>query len=423
MNKGRKSLDSIHAMIEDAAQVIGTERWIIEKLKKPAKVINDLFIVAMDNGNEEIFEGYRVQHNNDRGPFKGGIRYDVDVDLNEVNSLGHWMTFKTSVVNLPLGGAKGGIKFPREPKSYSQTELERITRTYTRDVLGDNIGPYVDIPAPDVNTNEQTMAWMFDEYQQNHPRELAWGVFTGKPLALHGSLGRKKATARGGLITAKYFLKKRKGTDFRGKRFIVEGAGNAGSIFAELAQDEGAILLGISDRRGAIFNPNGLPPINEIMQHKLTTGSVVNFPNTAHLTQRELLTQECDILVPAATENTIDNEVAAGIKAYLIVELANGPTTYNAAKTLHARGIYRLPDILANAGGVTVSYFEWVQNIMGFPWLLEKEVDERLAYTMETNTERVFQLEAKYGIDPGLAAYVSGLDRLSEAIRLRGRQH
>lgn len=415
----KNPLINAHATIDQAAKILGVEEWIVKKLKTPDNVIHEEFSVTLDNGATEVFEGYRIQHNNSRGPYKGGLRYDTTVDRDEVEALATWMSLKTAVVNLPLGGGKGGAKFPRKPKEYSQTELERITKKFTRVVLGDHIGPEKDIPAPDVYTNSQTMAWIYDQYQKDHPNKLAWGVVTGKPLELHGSLGRKSATARGGLIVAKYFLS----SSLAGQRVAIQGAGNAGAIFAELAAEEKAIVVGLSDSRGGVYNPIGLP-VAKLLEYKEKTGSVINFDyrGTKTITNQDLLLVPCDILVPAATENVITDENAAGIQAKIIVELANGPTTPRADEILFERGITVLPDILANAGGVTVSYFEWVQNISGFPWLFEKEVDERLTYTMETNAEEVFKMARKHHVHNRLAAYLLAIDRLAKAMRLRGQQ-
>lgn len=407
-----------HTTIEQACEIFKVEDWIIKKLKNPDNVVQKSFEVLLDNGAKESFEGYRVQHNNTRGPYKGGLRYDTTVDLDEVTALATWMTLKTAVVNIPLGGAKGGVRFPRKPKEYSANELERITKTFTREVLDGHIGPEIDIPAPDVYTDSQTMAWIYDAYQKQYPDKLAWGVVTGKPLELHGSLGRHTATARGGIIVTKYFYK----SSLRGKHVIVQGAGNAGAIFAELAQKEGATIVGISDSRGGIYSPMGLSSISKILAHKNTTGSVVGFPNTSTVTNDILITLPCHLFVPAATENVITEENAGKIQAEVIVELANGPTTPKADEMLYKRGIIVLPDILANAGGVTVSYFEWVQNIAGFPWLFEKEVDERLMYTMETNAEEVFKMASRYNAHNRLAAYLLAIHRLSKSMRLRGRQ-
>lgn len=414
----KNPLKNAHATIDQAAKILGVEEWIIKKLKKPDNEVHAKFPVVLDNGQEEIFEGYRIQHNNSRGPYKGGLRYDTTVDHDEVEALATWMSLKTAVVNIPLGGAKGGIKFPRKPKEYSKSELERITKKFTKTVLGDHIGPDKDIPAPDVYTTPQIMAWIYDQYQKDHPNKLAWGVVTGKPLELHGSVGRNKATARGGLIVAKYFL----GSSLTGQKVVIQGAGNAGAIFAELAATEKAIIVGMSDSKGGVYNPRGLP-IQELMQHKEKTGSVINFytNGTQTLFKKDLLLVPCDILVPAATENVITEENARSLQTKLIVELANGPTTPKADEILFERGVTVLPDILANAGGVTVSYFEWVQNITGFPWLFEKEVDDRLTYTMETNTEEVFKMARKYHVHNRLAAYLLAIERLAQTMRLRGQ--
>lgn len=420
MSDEKNPLKNAHATIERAAKILGVEDWIVEKLKKPDNVIHERFPVVLDNGQEEIFEGYRIQHNNSRGPYKGGLRYDTTVDHDEVEALATWMSLKTAVVNIPLGGGKGGVKFPKKPKEYSQAELERITKKFTKIVLNDNIGPDKDIPAPDVYTNPQTMAWIYDQYQKDHPDKLAWGVVTGKPLALHGSVGRNKATARGGLIVAKYFFK----SSLEGQRVVIQGAGNAGAIFAELARAEKAVVVGISDSKGGVYNPRGLP-LKELFSHKEKTGSVVNFGSdtgTRTLPNKEFLLLPCDILVPAATENVITEENAHLLQTKLIVELANGPTTPKADEILFERGITVLPDILANAGGVTVSYFEWAQNLAGFPWLFEKEVNDRLTYTMETNAEEVFKMARKYHVHNRLAAYILAVDRLAQAMRLRGQQ-
>ena len=417
----KNTLVNAHATIDQAAKILGVEDWIVKKLKKPDNVVHGEFSVTLDNGAVETFEGYRIQHNNSRGPYKGGLRYDTTVDHDEVEALATWMSLKTAVVNIPLGGGKGGVKFPRKPKEYSQAELEIITKEFAKKVLGDHIGPDKDIPAPDVYTSPQTMAWIYDQYQKDHPDKLSWGVVTGKPLELHGSLGRKQATAMGGLMVAKYFLK----SSLAGQRVVIQGAGNAGAIFAELAAAEKAIIVGMSDSRGGVYDPLGLS-IKELLLYKEKTGSVVNFGSAVGIktvTNDEFLLLPCDILVPAATENVITGENADLLQTKLIVVLANGPTTPKADEILFERGITVLPDILANAGGVTVSYFEWVQNITGFPWLFEKEVDKRLTYTMETNAEEVFKMAKKYHVHNRLAAYLLAIDRLAKAMRLRGQYH
>jgi glutamate dehydrogenase (NAD(P)+) len=363
---------------------------LAEVLKRPAKTVIVEFPVETDDGAVKNLVGYRVLHNRVRGPGKGGIRFHPDVTGDEVRALASWMTWKCAVVDIPFGGAKGGVVC--DPKKLSHSDLRRITRRYVSE-LGDEIGPFTDIPAPDVNTNAETMAWIYDTYQMMHPGKNCLPVVTGKPLEIGGSLGRREATARGALFVTRRALERGlvPGLDrIEGARVVVQGFGNAGSIAAQLFHSDGAVILGVSDSRGAIHDPKGLDP-DAVIEHKRLTGSVIDFPGARNIGQEELLALACDILIPAALENQIRADNAGAIRARLIVEAANGPTTPAADEVLAARGIPVLPDILANAGGVAVSYFEWVQNVENEQWE-EVDVNARLDRKMRKATDAVLDL-------------------------------
>lgn len=360
---------------------------LIEMLKSPARTISLKMPVEMDDGSVRIFSGYRVLHSRIRGPGKGGIRYHPDVTVDEVRALAAWMTWKCAVADIPYGGAKGGVVC--NPKELSETVLRRITRRYVAD-LGDAIGPYVDIPAPDVYTDARTMAWIYDTYEMMHSGRNNLPVVTGKPVEMGGSLGRREATARGSLFVTQRALVRGLVAglpDVRGAKVVIQGYGNAGSIAAELFQQAGAIIIAVSDSHGGIVNPDGLA-LADVNAHKSTTGTVVGLTGTKTVSNAELLALPCDILIPAALEAQIRADNAVHIKARLIVEAANGPTTPAADRILFDRGIPVIPDILANSGGVTVSYFEWVQNIENQQWP-ESEVNGKLKHKMELATDGV----------------------------------
>jgi glutamate dehydrogenase (NAD(P)+) len=368
----------------------------------------------MDDGSIKMFEGYRVHHNVDRGPSKGGIRYHPNVTIDEVKALAMWMTWKCAVVNVPFGGAKGGVIC--DPHKMSMGEIERLTRRYTTEISF-FIGPEKDIPAPDVNTNPQIMAWIMDTYSMNIGYSVPH-VVTGKPLEIGGSEGRVEATARGCIFT---ILKTCKflGLPINKARVVIQGYGNAGYNVAKLIVEEGARVIAISDSKGGIYNEEGLNP-EEVIRHKRETGSVIDFPKARNITNEELLELDCEILVPAALENQIHENNAHKIKAKIIAEAANGPTTPEADKILFSRGIFVIPDILANAGGVTVSYFEWVQDLQAFFWK-EEDVNLKLKEVIESSFYNVLEIfKREKDIDMRTAAYMLAIGRVARAVQLRG---
>ncbi len=368
--------------------------------------------VEMDDGSLRMFEGYRVQYDDSRGPFKGGIRFHPKTNIHEVRALAFWMTFKCATVGIPFGGGKGGVTV--DPKKLSEGELERLSRGWAR-AMSNFIGPDKDIPAPDVYTNPKIMAWMMDEYS-NVVGRLSPAVITGKPIAVGGSQGRGTATAQGGMYVTEELLPLMK---LKNPTVVVQGFGNAGATYAALAQAKGWKVIGVSDSRGGIVNHDGLD-IAAVGAHKKATGSVVGFGGTKSITNEQILTHACDILVPAALEGVITGRNAARIKAKVIVELANGPTLPEADTKLFKRGIVVVPDILANAGGVTVSYFEWVQNLMNYYWT-EKEVLAKLRPIMVSSFRDVWKSAKQYHCDLRTAAYIVATARIAEAMKARGR--
>jgi glutamate dehydrogenase/leucine dehydrogenase len=409
-------------------------------LKEPSRMLITRFPVEMANGEIRNFTGYRCVHSRVRGPGKGGIRYHPDVTEDEVRALASWMTWKCAVVDVPFGGAKGGVIC--DPKQLEMTDLRRITRRFVTE-LGNNIDPHTDIPAPDVNTNARTMTWIYDTYQMMHPGKNCLGIVTGKPLDIGGSLGRHEATARGCLYSAQRALERGlvPGLDsVKGATVVVQGFGNAGSIAAQLFEEAGATIIAVSDSTGAIANRNGLSP-DAAIRHKQETGSVVGLPHTKTIEPAELLAMECDILIPAALENQIREDNVGSVKARLIVEAANGPTTPGADRNLFERGVPVLPDILANAGGVTVSYFEWVQNNENEQWELDV-VNDKLRLKMHRATDAVIDKQRKINeslrdlnarrvkngdkdqplepIDLRTAAYVLAIARVADVAVTRG---
>ena len=382
------------------------------------------FPVERDDGSVQTFAGYRALHSRVRGPGKGGIRYHPDVNADEVRALASWMTWKCAVADVPFGGAKGGIVC--DPKKLSRNELRRITRRFVVE-LGESIGPHTDIPAPDVNTTAETMAWIYDTYDMMHPGKNNLPVVTGKPVNMGGSLGRNEATARGCLFVTRRAIEQGAvpGLDvMRGARVVIQGYGNAGSIAADLFAEAGATIIAVSDSTGAVQCDEGLDPA-AVALHKKQTGSVVGMPGTKNITNAELLHIPCDILIPAAFENQIRADNVAGVQAKVIAEAANGPTTPDADRQLFERGIPVLPDILTNAGGVTVSYFEWVQNIENEHWS-ESEVNDKLRYKMEAATDAVLQMQLEIrdlrgaSVDLRTAAFALAIKRVSKVAMERG---
>ncbi len=398
---------------ETAADHLELDSGIRDVLRTPDRELTVAIPILMDDGSIRVFKGYRVQHNFLRGPCKGGIRFAPDVHLDEVRALAAWMTWKCSVVGLPFGGAKGGVIC--EPRELSMGELERITRRYTASIL-DILGPDRDVPAPDMNTNEQTMAWIMDTYSM-HMRRTATGVVTGKPLGLGGSRGRREATGRGVMISCREALKTI-GMRPEDTRVVVQGSGNVGGIGALLLHREGYNVLSISDMYGSVYNDQGLD-VPAVMAWLRDKGRLEGYADADHLPNKEQLELECDLLVPAATENQITSDNVDRIRTKLIVEGANGPTTAVADIELERRGIVVVPDILANAGGVTVSYFEWVQDRVGYFWT-EEIVNSRLEQTMVTAFDEVHQTARKYDVSMRTAAYILAIDRVVSVYRMRG---
>ncbi len=401
------------AQFDIAADHLKLDEGLRSILKTPKRQLIVSIPVRMDDGHIKVFEGYRVQHSLARGPAKGGIRYHPDVTLDEVKALASWMTWKCATVNIPYGGGKGGVRV--DPKQLSLGELERLTRRYATEI-SPIIGADRDIPAPDVYTNSQTMAWIMDTISMFHGHtEL--GVVTGKPLSLGGSKGRNEATARGCQYTTRAACEV-KGMSLKGAKVVVQGYGNAGNIAARLFHEDGAIIIAVSDSKGGIYNERGIDPA-AALKFKEENGSVVGFPGCDRITNQELLELRCDVLVPAALENTITLENAEHIRAKIVAEAANGPTTPGADRILHERGIFVIPDILCNAGGVTVSYFEWVQDLYSFFWP-EQEVNKYLERTMTSAFKEVHAAADKYRVDMRTGAYITAVARVAEATRVRG---
>ena len=396
-----------------AADHLNLDEGLREVLRRPDREMTVAIPVMMDDGKLQVFTGYRVQHNFSRGPCKGGIRYAPDVHIDEVRALAAWMTWKCAVVDVPFGGGKGGVIC--DPRKLSQGELERITRRYTAGIM-DILGPDRDVPAPDVNTNEQTMAWVMDTYSM-HVRKTTTAVVTGKPIALGGSRGRREATGRGVQIICREALKKF-GLRAENTRVVVQGSGNVGGIGAELMHREGYKIVSISDMYGAIHNAKGLD-MPAVMAHLAKTKKLAGFAGAEALTSAEALELPCEVLVPAATENQITSKNADKIKAKLIIEGANGPTTDSADVVLEKKGVIVVPDILANAGGVTVSYFEWVQDRMGYFWT-EERVNNSLEQIMVKAFADVDLVAQKYKVSQRIAAYILSIDRVATVYRMRG---
>jgi len=396
-----------------AADVIGLDDNMRRVLAVCNRETTVNFPVEMDDGSVQVFTGHRVHHNSGPGPTKGGIRYHPDVTINEVKALAMWMTWKCAVVGLPYGGAKGGVQC--NPKLLSQSELQNLTRRYTTEI-SDLIGPNKDIPAPDVNTNQQVMAWIMDTYSMHHGYTVP-GVVTGKPIMLGGSEGRNEATGRG-TVYAIQDAAPELGMNLHESDVVVQGFGNAGSVAARLLWELGSKVVGVSDSSGGIYNSHGLN-IGAVEEYKRRNGSVVGFPESDTLSNLELLELPCDILVPAALEEQITERNADRVKATLIAEAANGPTTPEADRILYERGVFTLPDIYANAGGVTVSYFEWVQALQAFPWT-EAEVNERLKGIMSRAFKTVYAIRQQHNVHMRTAALAVAIERVANFTRIRG---
>lgn len=412
MTENLNLFTSTQDVIKDALEKLGYDEGMYELLKEPLRMVEVRIPIRMDDGKIKVFTGYRGQHNDAVGPTKGGVRYHPEVTAEEVKALSMWMTLKAGIVDLPYGGGKGAIIC--DPREMSMGELERLSRGYVR-ALSQVMGPNKDIPAPDVFTNAQIMAWMMDEYSRidefNSP-----GFITGKPIVLGGSQGRDRATAEGVTIIIEEAAKRR-GIDMKGARIVIQGFGNAGSFLSKFLNDAGAKVIGISDAYGALHDPAGLD-IDYLLDRRDSFGTVTTlFDNT--ITNQELLELDCDILVPAAIANQITEKNAHNVKAKIVVEAANGPTTTEGTRILTERGILLVPDVLASAGGVTVSYFEWVQNNMGYYWT-EEEVREKMTKKMVEAFDNVYTVAETRNIDMRLAAYMIGVRKTAEASRFRG---
>lgn len=398
---------------DEAAELLKLDDGMRKVLRRPAMELSVNIPVVLDDGRIEVFTGYRVQHSIARGPAKGGIRFAPDVSLDEVRALAAWMTWKCAVVNIPFGGGKGGVIC--EPHLLSEGELERITRRYTAEIL-EFIGPERDVPAPDVNTNEQTMAWIMDTYSM-HKRHTVTAVVTGKPFELGGSHGRTEATGRGCMIVTMEALK-RLGLAPKDTRVVIQGFGNVGAMAARLMARNGFKIICIIEYDAAVYNKRGLD-VEALMEYRRDTGSVRGFPESEDVDRKEALLIDCELLIPAATENVITSANADRIRAKILCEGANGPTTFVADSILSEKRVFVIPDILANAGGVTVSYFEWVQDRQGYFWN-EEQVNHRLREIMVASFHDVIGYAEKHGVNNRTAAYMLALDRVANAIRRRG---
>ncbi|MEQ1870202.1 MAG: Glu/Leu/Phe/Val dehydrogenase [Vicinamibacterales bacterium] len=405
--------DAMLQEFDAAARILNLEPGIWKILTHPKRQIVVSCPVLMDNGEIEVFTGYRVQYNITLGPAKGGIRYHPSVNLDEVTALAAWMTWKCAVAHIPFGGGKGGVIC--DPSRMSRRELEALTRRYIAEII-DAIGPDKDVPAPDVNTNDQVMAWVMDTYSM-HVGHTETAVVTGKPVELGGSLGRREATGRGVMICTRESAK-HLGFDIKGATVAVQGFGNVGSISAELIAAQGAKVVAVSDWKGGVYNDKGLDLVG-LSDHVRLHKTVAGFAGATALTNKELFALDVDVLVPAALENQITMENAPDIRAKIIVEGANGPTTPDAHRHLHERGVFVVPDILANSGGVTTSYFEWVQDRHGYFWT-EKEVNERLEAKMREAFDAVLQMSLRHRVDLRTAAYVVAINRVAAVTRVRG---
>jgi glutamate dehydrogenase (NAD(P)+) len=405
--------DDMLQQFDGAARILNLEPGIWKILTHPKRQITVSCPVQMDNGEIEVFTGYRVQYNITLGPAKGGIRYHPGVSLDEVTALAAWMTWKCAVAHIPFGGGKGGVIC--DPSKMSRRELEALTRRYVAEII-DAIGPEKDVPAPDVNTNEQVMAWVMDTYSM-HVGHTTTSVVTGKPLELGGSLGRHEATGRGVMIVTRESAR-HVGFDIQGATVAIQGFGNVGSISAELLSQIGARIVAVTDWKSGVYNAQGLD-VQKLSEHVTRSRTVEGFPGAEPITNQQLFALDVDVLIPAALENQITMENASGVRARIVIEGANGPTTPEAHRLLHERGVFVVPDILANSSGVTASYFEWVQDRYGYFWT-EKEVNERLEAKMSEAFTAVLRTSLKYKVDMRIAAYIVAIERVATVTRLRG---
>jgi glutamate dehydrogenase (NAD(P)+) len=405
--------EAMMSRFDYAAQRLSLDPGLYKVLRAPEKQIIVSVPVLRDSGEVDVYTGYRVLYNTSRGPAKGGIRFDTAVTLDEVTALAAWMTWKCAVVNIPFGGAKGGVVC--DPFQLSNAELERITRRYTSAII-ETLGPDSDVPAPDVNTNERVMAWIMDTYSM-HKRHTVTAVVTGKPVEMGGSLGRREATGRGCMLVTREALKRLR-MPIEGTRVAIQGFGNVGSVAAQLMESLGLMVVAVSDKSGGIYNPKGLK-IRDVLQHYRQRRLLSDYKEADHITNEDLITLDCEVLVPAAMENVITSHNARDIKARIICEGANGPTTAGADKILEENGVFVIPDILANAGGVTVSYFEWVQDRGGYFWD-EATVNQRLERIMVESFEEVAGMAGRNGINLRIGAYMLAIERVAAVHRLRG---
>ena len=405
--------DEMLQEFDGAARILNLEPGIWKILTHPKRQITVSCPVQMDNGEIEVFTGYRVQYNITLGPAKGGIRYHPGVSLDEVTALAAWMTWKCAVAHIPFGGGKGGVIC--DPSKMSRRELEALTRRYVAEII-DAIGPEKDVPAPDVNTNEQVMAWVMDTFSM-HVGHTTTSVVTGKPLELGGSLGRHEATGRGVMIVTRESAR-HVGFDIQGATVAIQGFGNVGSISADLLSQIGARIVAVTDWKSGVYNAQGLD-VQRLSEHVTRTKTVEGFPGAEPITNQQLFALEVDVLIPAALENQITTENAPAVRARIVIEGANGPTTPEAHRLLHERGVFVVPDILANSSGVTASYFEWVQDRYGYFWT-EKEVNERLEAKMSEAFTAVLRTSLKYKVDMRIAAYIVAIERVATVTRMRG---
>jgi glutamate dehydrogenase (NAD(P)+) len=400
--------------LDEAAKLIDLERGMRDILANPKRVLTVSLPIRMDTNQIRVFTGFRSQHNDARGPYKGGIRYHPQVSVDEVKALSMWMTWKCAIADIPYGGGKGGIIC--NPKEMSEAELERLTRRYAY-AISDIIGPLTDIPAPDVYTGGKEMAWIMDTYSALKGNYVQPEIITGKPLAIGGSLGRNEATGRGLSFTVREAANKLK-IDMKAASVVIEGFGNAGQFAAEFVEQQGAKIIAVSDSRGGVINKNGLRSAS-LRKHKQDNGSVIGFPGAQSITNDQLLETECTILIPAALENQITRKNASKIKAKIVAEAANGPTTPDADEILYKNGILMIPDILANGGGVTVSYFEWLQNLRREYWS-EAEVNQKLDRNISRAFSNVFESHERYKVDMRKASTLLAINRVVEALKTRG---
>ncbi len=405
--------EAMMSRFDYAAQRLSLDPGLYKVLRAPEKQIIVSVPILRDSGETDVYTGYRVLYNTSRGPAKGGIRFDTAVTLDEVKALAAWMTWKCAVVNIPFGGSKGGVVC--DPFQLSNAELERITRRYTSAII-DTLGPDSDVPAPDINTNERVMAWIMDTYSM-HKRHTVTAVVTGKPVEMGGSLGRREATGRGCMLVTREALKRLR-MPVTGTRVVIQGFGNVGSVAAQLMENLGLVVVAVSDKSGGIYNLKGLK-IRDVLQHSRQRRFLSDYKEADHITNDDLLTLDCEVLVPAAMENVITSQNAKDIKARIICEGANGPTTAGADKILEENGVFVIPDILANAGGVTVSYFEWVQDRGGYFWD-EDTVNQRLERIMVESFEEVAGMAGRNGVNLRIGAYMLAIERVAAVHRLRG---